>query len=327
MIKRNDQEKILGMTRLRHYSIELLLVLVLAAAVSYFGFLGYGLLTPAFVVEPFSGDHALSYVEKQLEFGERSTGSPSNSRMGDWLIEELRLLGWDVVVQPFVVANNVSARNIIAIRSVTPTPASTGILMTHYDTRMFADRDADPDNHIQPTLGANAGGSGTAVLLELARTLDVAATGHTICLVFLDAESNGDIEGWEGTLGSTHLVERLDADIPRCRDPRFGVYLDMVGGQNERLFAETTSYPLLTRSIWEVAKELGYGSSFINEPTWTVTDAHSRLREIDVPAITISDYSYPHRATMQDTFPQLSAGSLEQVGNTLKTWLEQGAPF
>src|SRR5215203_1828898 len=121
------------MARLRLYSIELILVLVLAAAVSYFGFLGYGLLTPAFVVEPFSGDRALSYVEKQLAFGDRSTGSPSNIKTGDWLIEELRLLGWDVVVQPFVTPNNLPARNIIAIKSITPTPASTGVVMTHYD--------------------------------------------------------------------------------------------------------------------------------------------------------------------------------------------------
>jgi hypothetical protein len=155
----------------------------------------------------------------------------------------------------------------------------------------------------------------------------VATTGHTICLVFLDAEANTDIEGWEETVGSTQLVERLDADIPRCRAPRFGIYLDMVGGQNQRLFAETTSYPLLNKNVWAVAAELGYGSAFINEPTWSATDAHSRLRDIDVPAITISDYSYPHRATMQDTLAQLSAESLGQIGITLKTWLERGAPF
>ena len=315
------------MARLRLYSVELLLVLMLAAAVTYFGLLGYGLLTPAFVVEPFSGDRALNYVEKQLEFGDRSTGSPSNILAGDWLIEELRLLGWDVVVQPFVTPNSTPARNIIAIRSITPTPTRTGMLITHYDTRLFADRDADPDNHLQPTIGANGGGSGTAVLLELARTLDVTSTDHTMCLVFLDAEANGDIEGWGATLGSTQLVQRLDSDIPRCRDPRFGIYLDMVGGQSQRLFAETTSFPLLTRAVWEVAADLGYGSAFINEPTWTATDAHTRLREIEVPAITMSDYTYPHRATMQDTFPQLSAETLGKVGATLKAWLELGAPF
>lgn len=315
------------MARLRLYSIELLLVLMLAIAVTYFGFLGYGLLTPTFVVEPFSGDRALSYVEKQLEFGDRSTGSPSNISAGDWLIEELRLLGWDVVVQPFVTPNNTPARNIIAIRSITPAPTRTGMLMTHYDTRIFADRDEDADNHDQPTMGANAGGSGTAVLLELARSLDVAATDHTVCLVFLDAEANANIEGWGATLGSTQLVQRLDADIPRCRAPRFGIYLGMVGGQNQRIFAETTSFPLLTRNVWGVAAELGYSTEFINEPTWSATDAHTRLREVEVPAITISDYSYPHRATTQDTFQQLSAEALGQVGATLKAWLEQGAPF
>jgi Zn-dependent M28 family amino/carboxypeptidase len=262
-----------------------------------------------------------------LEFGERTTGSPSNIRMGDWLIEELRLLGWDVVVQPFMTPDNTPARNIIAVRSMSPTPARTGMILTHYDTRHYADRDADAANHIQPTPGANAGGSGTAVLLELARTLDVPATGHTICLVFLDAEANNEIEGWGAALGSGQLVARLDTDIPHCRSPRFAVYLDMVGGENQRLFAETTSFPLLTRSVWNVAAELGYGGMFINEPTWSATDAHSKLREIDVPAITISDYSYPHRATMQDTLQQLSAEALGQVGQTLKAWLERSAPF
>jgi glutaminyl-peptide cyclotransferase len=315
------------MAWLRLYSIELLLVLILAAAVSYFGFLGYGLLTPAFVVEPFSGERALTYIERQLEFGERTTGSPSNIRMGDWLIEELRLLGWDVVVQPFVTPSDLPARNIIAIRSSTPESARTAMLMAHYDSRMFADRDPDPANHIQPAVGANADASGAAVLLELARTLDVMASGHTVCLVFLDAEANDGIEGWDATLGSTQLVQRLDSDIPRCRAPRFGIYLDMVGGQNQRLFAETSSSPPLTTSVWGVATELGHGDMFINEPTWSAVDAHTRLRDLDVPAITISDYSYLHRDTLDDTLSEVSSESLGRVGSTLKSWLERGAPY
>ncbi len=247
--------------------------------------------------------------------------------MGDWLIEELRLLGWDVVVQPFVGGEETNARNIIAIRSSTPAPARAAMLVTHYDTRLVADRDPDPANHDEPAVGANAGASGTAVLLELACTLDVATSGHTVCLVFLDAEENDGIEGWQPGMGSQQLIDRLDADIPRCRSPQFGIYLDMVGGNNQRLFAESTSYPPLTNAVWGVAAELGYGGSFVNEPTWSVTDAHSRLREIDIPAITMSDYSYPHRDTLADTLEQLSVTSLEQVGTTLKAWLERGAPF
>jgi hypothetical protein len=314
------------MRRLRGYSIELVLAALLVAAVSYFGFLGYGLLTPAFVAEPFSGERALQYSAQQLEYGVRTTGSEGNIRMGDWLVEELRLLGWDVVVQPFTV-NEIPARNIIAIRSTTPAPSRSALIMTHYDTRLYADRDPVSANHIQPPPGANAGASGTAVLLELARTLDVAATGHTVCLVFLDAEENDGLDGWDRTLGADQLIARLDADLPRCRTPRVAIYVDLVGGRTQRLYAESLSDRSLTTAIWGVAAELGHGSIFINEPTWTAVDAARRFDDQNVPSTTIADFNYPYRDTLQDTLEQLSAQSLERVGATLKTWLERGAPF
>ena len=288
------------MRRLRGYAIELVLAGLLVAAVGYFGFLGYGLLTPAFVAEPFSGERALQYAAQQLEYGVRATGSETSIKMGDWLVEELRLLGWDVVVQPFTVGE-IAARNIIAIRSTTPAPSRSALIITHYDTRLYADRDPQSTNHIQPAPGANAGASGTAVLLELARTLDVTATGHTVCLVFLDAEENDGLEGWDRTLGADQLIARLDA--------------------------ESLSDRSLTTSIWGMAAELGFGSVFINEPTWTAVDAARRFADLDVPAITIADFNYPYRDTLQDTLEQLSAASLERVGATLKMWLERGAPF
>ena len=45
------------------------------------------------------------------------------------------------------------------------------LLGAHYDTRPFADEEADPALQLQPILGANDGGSGTAVLLGLAQYL------------------------------------------------------------------------------------------------------------------------------------------------------------
>lgn len=315
------------MSRLRLYTIELALVVILAAAVGYFGYLGYGLLTPEFVAEPFSGDRAYQYAAQQLEFGDRSTGSESNIRMGDWVVEELRILGWDVVIQPFTALDGTPARNIIAIRSAESGSTRTGLLMTHYDTRLFADRDPDADNHIQPAPGANAGASGSAVLLELARSLDVNTTDHTICLVFLDGEENGGLDGWEESAGSAQFVRRLDEDLPRCRSPRFAIYLDLLGGDGHRFYAESTGSAALTTAIWDVGAELGHASVFINEPTWSAVDAHTRFVEMDVPAITMADYAYPHRDTLADTLEQLDPDSLGRVGVTLKTWLERGAPF
>src|SRR5690606_10859896 len=194
---------------------------------AYFGFLGYGLLTPSFVLEPFSADRALQYATQQLEFGPRATGTPGNIQMGDWMVEELRLSGWDVTIQPFTAGNGTPARNIIAVRSSNPPSDRAGLFMTHYDTRLVSDRDPDTDEQTKPTPGANAGASGVAVLLELARSLDVSATEHTVCLVFLDAEENDGIDGWETTEGADVFVRRLENDLSRCRAPRFALYLDM----------------------------------------------------------------------------------------------------
>ena len=81
------------MQRVRAYSIEILLTAALIAAVFFFGYLGYGLLRPEVINEPFSGERALTSAGKLLEFGPRITGTGASVEAGDWLIEQLRLLG------------------------------------------------------------------------------------------------------------------------------------------------------------------------------------------------------------------------------------------
>jgi hypothetical protein len=190
------------MQRIRAYSVELVLVGILLAAVFFFGYLGYGLLRPEIIDEPFSGEKARANVARQLEFGVRSTGAEGNQRTGDWLIEQLRVLGWDVVIQPITIGDTLTGRNIIGIRSPGQAGAPVALLATHYDTRLAADADPDPAQQMQPTPGANANAAGVAVLVELARTLDVDATGHTICLAFFDAEANSGLPGWSPHMGS-----------------------------------------------------------------------------------------------------------------------------
>ena len=62
-------------------------------------------------------------------------------------------------------------RNVIAKKGEGPVV----MLGTHYDTRPLADERPLRDRS-EPVLGANDGGSGMAVLLELARVLDASAT-------------------------------------------------------------------------------------------------------------------------------------------------------
>ena len=102
----------------------------------------------------------------------------------------------------------------------------------------------------RPAPGANNGASGVAVLLELARTLDVDESGHTLCLAFFDADANDGLPGWQGRLGSSHFARTVAQDVPRCAAPAFVVALDQVGGDNARFRQDANGDPALNAAIW-----------------------------------------------------------------------------
>lgn len=313
------------MKRLRVYKVELLLVMILLAAVGFFAYLGSGLMQSASSTMEFSGSRALEQATRQLEFGARVTGTENSTRMSDWLAQELVRLNWNVIIEPFPVANTLQARNVIAVRESQAPNAQAIILGAHYDSRLAADADANPANHTLATPGANSGAAGPAILLELARTLDVAAAGHTVCLVFFDAEENGGLPGWEPHLGSSYFLNRLE-EVPRCLNPRFAVILDLVGNTDQNLFIEQTGDANLSRAIWQAAAEAGFGDRFQNQARWAMTSSHTSFQAVGSRASVIADFDYPHRHTLEDTLDKLSADSLAAVGRTLEIWLENGAP-
>jgi hypothetical protein len=310
------------MTRVRSYSIEILLTMALIAAVLFFGYLGYGLLRPEVINEPFSGERALSSAEKLVAFGPRITGTGANLEAGDWLIEQLRLLGWDIVIQPFSVAEGVGGRNIVAVRSHSQPGSPVIMLATPYDSRLAADADADPDNQQRPTPGANASASGVAVLLELARTLDVEQTGHTICLGFFDAEQNGGLPGWEPHLGSQVYVRSLPISVPRCASPRYVIGVETAGAADQRFLQSEGSDRTLENGIWQTAANLDYDEWFPRSSSPAVEGVQTAFAGADIPVALLAGLDFPAWGTMQDTLDTLNADTLQRIGMILETWLE-----
>lgn len=310
------------MGRLRSYSIEVILAGALILAVFFFGYLGYGLLRPEVINEPFSGERALTSASRLLDFGPRITGSGASVETGDWLIEQLRLLGWDVVIQPFTVAEGVSGRNIIAVRSHSRPGAPVILLATPYDTRLAADADPDEENRQRATPGANNGASGVAVLLELARTLDVEQSGHTICLGFFDAEQNGGLPGWEAHLGSRIYERSLPLSVPRCASPRFVVGVEQAGAADQRFFQSADGDRTLEDALWQTAANLDYTEWFPRLSQAAVDGVHTVFVEAGLPAATLNGADFPAANTMQDTLDKLNADTFQRVGMTLETWLE-----
>jgi Zn-dependent M28 family amino/carboxypeptidase len=155
-------------------------------------------------------------------------------------------MGWEASVDEFSYLGT-PLTNITGRRQ--PGPGPLILLGAHYDTRRFADRDAA--NAAQPVPGANDGGSGVAVLLELARVLADEEPTCDLRLAFFDGEDNGGIDGWDWAAGARHYAEGLD------RAPLAVVVVDMVGDRDLDLPLERTSTPDLAAEIWSAAQALG----------------------------------------------------------------------
>jgi glutaminyl-peptide cyclotransferase len=261
----------------------------------------------------FDGPSAFAYLEAQMAFGPRWPGSPGHTAVADYILAELTALGWQAEEQPFVY-QDVTVRNLIGRANVGQGPII--FLGAHYDTRKIADMTPGSS---EPVPGAVDGASGVAVLLELARTLNLEAIPREIWLVFFDAEDQGSggMPGWDWIVGSTYMAENLTVT------PEAVVVVDMVGDADQQLYYEGFSDPVLRAALWQIAAELGYGDFFIPQLRYTMIDDHLPFVERGITAVNIIDFDYPYWHTVEDTTDKASPDSLARVGHTLQVWLEQ----
>jgi len=274
--------------------------------------------TPTAAPRVFDGSRAIDLVRAQLEFGPRVPGSAAHERAGEWILDELRARGWqaDLHLGDYY---GTPIRNIWARRGAGPAI----LIGAHWDSRRRADR--DPEHFDDPVPGANDGASGAAVLLELARTLELDWGARQVWLVFFDAEDNGGLDGWEWIVGSTVFAAALSK--AEVADLQAVVVVDMVGDPDQRLPLEANSNPSLQEAIWAQAATLGYDEYFLREPGTAILDDHLPFRALGLPVVDIIDIDYPFWHTTDDTLDKMSAASLERVGRTLEAWLEAGAPL
>ena len=268
----------------------------------------------------FDALRAYQDIEYQVALGPRIPGSDAHQNIQNWMLQELEGNGWETEVQNITFEGQPVSNIIGKFGEGEPWI----VLGAHYDTRIHADLDPDLSKTLDPVPGANDGGSGVAVLLELARQLPAHFQGAdgsnpdlqgTIWLVFFDAEDNGRIEGWDWILGSRAFVAELQSD------PDAAVIVDMVGDKNLKIYQEENSDDRLTREIWDNAAGIGYGDYFLRYEKYTILDDHVPFLEAGIPAVVIIDFEYAYWHTTADTPDKVSAESLEIVGKTLLAWL------
>jgi hypothetical protein len=279
---------------------------------------------------PFDGKRAMGYLQTLCDIGPRPSGSIGMQQQRKLLIEHFKGLGGTVTEQEFKAPDPIS-RAPVAMANILvtwhPERKERILLCTHYDTRPFPDQ--DPVNRKGIFLGANDGGSGTAILMQMGERISQLKGEVGVDFVLFDGEELVYGEAGEYFLGAKYFAQQY-VQHPPGHTYRWGILLDMVGDAHLLLYQETHSArwkdtkPLVD-SIWGVAKKLGVGE-FVPQTNmrWTVQDDHLPLHDIGkIPTCDIIDFDYPAWHTTQDTPRECSPLSLAKVGWVVQTWLEQ----
>lgn len=282
----------------------------------------------------FNADSAYSFVEKQVSFGPRVAGTEAHAACAKWLTEKLSAYSDTVIVQNFKARTydkvTRNGKNIIA--SFKPKEQKRVLLMSHWDSRPFADHDPDETLHQTPIDGANDGASGVGVLLEIARQMAILPPDVGVDIVLFDLEDWGpptQLEIYEDEywgLGSQYWSKS-----PHVLGyyASFGILLDMVGASNPTFMKEYFSRQYakyFVDLVWATADDMGYGQYFIDQNGSAINDDHvfvnkfAKIPSIDIihldPKSTNKSF-YEHWHTSKDNLDQIDKRSLMVVGEVV----------
>ena len=94
------------------------------------------------------------------------------------------------------------------------------------------------------------------------------------------------------------------------------VLVDMIGDRDLHIRRDLNSTPWLTNLVWTAAARLKQSDVSLPQTT-EIEDDHLPFVEAGVPSLDIIDLEYPAWHTAADTIEQVSARSLQTVGDVL----------
>lgn len=260
----------------------------------------------------FDGKRAFEHVARQVSFGPRPSGSQAITQTQNYLSTELSSYGCTVEDEPFnaqTPAGRVAMKNILV--KIPGDKPGIILLGTHYDTKKM-------DNFV----GADDGGSSTAVMLELARLLCAQHGRYAVWIAFFDGEEA--VQEWSDTdsrYGSREMAAKLAMSGDLQKIKAF-LLADIVGSRTLRFKRETNSSKALTDLLWSTAAKLGYSGVFVNDAT-QIEDDHLSFLKRAVPSVDVIDLEIPYWHTPQDTLDKISSKSLAITGHVFLESVKQ----
>jgi len=258
----------------------------------------------------FDSARAFQYIKEIVAFGPRPIGSANHKKVEDYILSHLKN---DTVEQDaFTITaseGTFPVRNIIA---KFPGPREGIIVMaSHYDTN-WPLKDTS-------YVGANDGGSSSALLLEIGNQLrGKKRDGCSVWLLWDDAEESLRLPWYdpESLYGVRHLAQKWQDDGTLKKIKAF-ILEDMIGDADLNVDHDTNSTPWLEDLVYQSATRLGYQSHFFAR-TGPFLDDHIPFVQRGVPSADLIDLNYGYNNVFwhspQDTIDKLSPKSLEIVG-------------
>jgi len=286
--------------------------------------------------------------------------SKAHEDCGQWIMSEFSRHGLSVTPQHALLkgydGTMLKSTNIIA--SYKPECSERILLCAHWDSRPWADNDPDEANWRKPVLAANDGASGVAVMLEIARLINLQSAADSVLttaettdttsqqsqtsrlssqlgidFICFDAEDWGTPQ-WDDSpsggdtwaLGSQYWAANPHVDGYKAR---YGILLDMVGGQGAQFYQEQLSLQYarnVVERVWRAAQTVGFGSFFPMREGGGITDDHVPVNRVaKIPCIDVIPY-YPDCQqssfgptwhTVNDDMAHIDRNTLQAVGQTI----------
>ena len=256
-----------------------------------------------------NGERAFEDLRQMVAIGPRPAGSPGIQQTRAFIAKQMRAAGLEVKEQAFTVKTPVGQVAMVNLIVTLPGTRTDRIIIgSHYDTK--------PEKEFT-FVGANDGGSSTALLMELARVLKDKPREFTYELVFFDGEES--FVDWnkdnDNTYGSRHYVEaaRKAGTITGIKAM---VLLDMIGERGVELRQDMNSTGWLNDIFWRTARQMGHQRTFLDERT-SIDDDHMSFIEAGIPAIDLIDLDYPSWHKAEDTLDKVDAKSMKIVGDVV----------
>jgi hypothetical protein len=251
---------------------------------------------------PFRVDNARAHLDRLTNAGPRPTGSAANAAARAYLVDQLRLYGFDVRTQTVDATHPTYSRTMRVTNIVATRPGSRQdaiALVAHYDSVAIAP-------------GAMDDGIGTAVALESARLLAAAPPlRHTLIVLLTDGEELG-LMGAIGAMGDAELRSRLKGYINLESTGSTGPAILFESGPNNealiRAWANAAPRPHGASYALEIYKRLPNDTDF------------SILKAAGIPGLNLAPVGNSHAYhTSRDTADRVSPDTLLHMGETAVT--------